>query len=427
MTKNKIEENAIIDRLVSTIPGGAHVHTKSYDSYPVTAPKITSHGKGAYLFDQNGNKFLDYGMALRSVTIGYGEKSINEAAIKQINNGNTSSFPTLIELEAAERLVSLIDSADMAKFIKDGSSATTAAVKLARAYTGRKIVARCKEQPFFSYDDWFIGTTSNNAGCLDETVNYTKLFEYNNIQSLEKIISQYSNQVACVILEPATYLMEPTNDFLSKVRLLCDKKNIVLIFDEIITGFRWSIKGAQHYYNVEPDLTAFGKGMANGFSLSALVGKKELMDLGSIGVENRVFLLSSTHGAEMCSLGAFVATMDFYEKNDVVSHLKEYGSKLIHMMNEVSSYHDLADFFIVDGLPWLPRYTTNNLDGQRDSDLTMLFQQEMARHKVLMRNIIICYRHGERELELTRDALDKSLVVYKKALDNGVSRYLEKI
>ena len=425
--QNKIQENKIIDRLVGVIPGGAHVHTKSYDSYPTTAPKITSRGKGTYLFDQNGNKFLDYGMALRSVTIGYGEKSINEAAIKQINNGNTSSFPTLIELEAAERLVSLIDSANMAKFIKDGSSATTAAVKLARAYTGRKIVARCKEQPFFSYDDWFIGTTSNNAGCLDETVNCTKSFKYNNIQSLEKLISQYSGQISCVILEPATYLLEPKDGFLDKVRALCTKHNIVLIFDEMVTGFRWDIKGAQYYYNVEPDLTTFGKGMANGFSLSALVGKKDLMELGSIGVENRVFLLSSTHGAEMSSLGAFVATMDFYEKNNVTAYLKEYGIKLINMMNDVSSSHELSDFVVFDGFPWLPRYSTNNIDGERDPDFTMLFQQEMARHKVLMRNIIISYRHGEKELELTCDALDKSLSIYKKALNNGVSRYLEKI
>ena len=365
-------------------------------------------------------------MALRSVTIGYGEESINKSAIKQIDNGNTSSFPTLIELEDAERLVDIIDSADMVKFTKDGSSATTAAVKLARAYTDRKIVARCKDQPFFSYDDWFIGTTHNDAGCLDETVSYTKLFKYNDISSLESLVLEYPDQISCVILEPATYLLEPKNGFLEKIRNICTKNNIVLIFDEIITGFRWDIKGAQYYYNVKPDLTTFGKGMANGFSLSALAGKKELMNLGSIGVKNRVFLLSSTHGAEMSSLGAFVATMNFYEKNNVISNIKEYGTKLINMMNEVSSHHRLSDFFIVDGLPWLPRYTTNNLDGQRDSDMTMLFQQEMARHKVLMRNIIISYRHSEKELEVTRDALDKSLFVYKRALEDGVSKYLEK-
>ena len=138
-----------LDRLLKAIPGGAHVHSKGYDSYPSTAPKITFKGKGAYLYDENNNKYLDYGMALRSVTIGYSEEDIDNAVMQQIINGNTSSFPTLIELEAAERLISYIDSVDMVKFTKDGSTATTAAVKLARAYTGRSIVARCADQPFF--------------------------------------------------------------------------------------------------------------------------------------------------------------------------------------------------------------------------------------------------------------------------------------
>ena len=428
------------------IPGGAHTYSRGKDQFPSNAPAIATSGNGAYLFGADGKKYLDYSMGLRSVTIGYNTKDINNGAIKEIKNGNNLSKPSIIELKAAKTFVNLIPGAEMVKFAKHGSSVTTAAVKLARSYTKKEIICFPKEQPFFSFDDWFIGSTKVKRGVLKKASKFSKVFRYNDISSLLKIFKKYPNNIAGVILEPATTLTPCFNNcqsysfknnckscnfnkknFLKLVRALCDKYKSLLILDEMITGFRWSIKGAQDYFNVKPDLSTFGKGMANGFSLSALVGKKELMDLGSIGVENRVFLLSSTHGAEMCSLGAFVATMDFYEKNDVVSHLKEYGSKLIHMMNEVSSYHELADFFIVDGLPWLPRYTTNNLDGQRDSDLTMLFQQEMARHKVLMRNIIICYRHGERELELTRDALDKSLVVYKKALDNGVSRYLEKI
>ena len=414
-----------LDRLLKAIPGGAHVHSKGYDSYPSTAPKITFKGKGAYLYDENNNKYLDYGMALRSVTIGYSEEDIDNAVMQQIINGNTSSFPTLIELEAAERLISYIDSVDMVKFTKDGSTATTAAVKLARAYTGRSIVARCADQPFFSYDDWFIGTTDNNAGCLQETVNMTKLFEYNNINSLKNLISEHYNKIACVIMEPATYLMEPQDNYLSKVRDLCDKNDIVLIFDEIITGFRWHMKGAQYYYKVQPDLCTFGKAMANGYSLSALGGRRELMDLGSIGAKDRVFLLSSTHGAEMSSLGAFIATMNFFEEHDVISHLKDYGEKLILMMNELILAHDLSHSLVIDGLPWLPRYTTIGLNGKRDPDLTLLFQQEMARHGVLMRNIIICYRHSANELEMTRNAFEKTLIVYKKALENGVSQYLE--
>lgn len=401
-------------RLLSVIPGGAHVHTKGPDQFPSNAPKITSRGAGVYLYDHEGNKFLDYGMALRSVIIGYGEESINQGAINQINNGNTSTFPSMIELEAAERLRDLIDSVDMVKFCKDGSTATTAAVKLARAYTGRKIILRCSEQPFFSYNDWFIGTTRWKNGCLPEDYQYTKLFGYNDIQSVETLIQEYPDQIACVILEPALSIMEPEGQFLSSLRELCNKNGIIFILDEMITGFRWHLKGAQHYYGVSPDLCTFGKAMANGFSVSALAGRRELMEMGDVSHPDKVFLLSTTHGAEMSSLGAFIATLDFLEGRNVLSHVWQYGEALIKAMNDIATDIGISQGFRATGLGCLPYFQTFNKKGLWDATLNGVFQREMVNHGVIMRNIAIAYRHGEKELELTKSAVRESLIIYQQ-------------
>jgi glutamate-1-semialdehyde 2,1-aminomutase len=183
-------------RLLRAIPGGAHTYSRGYDQYPANAPEILERGKGAYVFDANGKRYLDYGMALRAVNVGYAEEEIDEAAIRQIRNGNNLTRASVIELEAAELLVSLIDSVEMVKFTKNGSTSVSAAVKLARAYTGREIVARCVEHPFFSYDDWFIGSTPITRGIPRETIANTKLFHYNDIASLEALVEQHPQQIA---------------------------------------------------------------------------------------------------------------------------------------------------------------------------------------------------------------------------------------
>src|SRR3972149_4853472 len=168
-------------RLLKAIPGGAHTYSRGYDQYPGNAPQILACGKGSYVYDPEGNRYLDYGMALRAVNIGYAEDQIDAAAIEQIKNGNNPTRPSNIELEAAELMIEIIDSIDMVKFTKNGSTSVSAAVKLARAYTGRELVARCAEHPFFSYDDWFIGSTPVTRGIPQETIRQTRHFRYNDI------------------------------------------------------------------------------------------------------------------------------------------------------------------------------------------------------------------------------------------------------
>lgn len=414
------------ERLLKAIPGGAHTYSRGYDQYPSNAPQILTRGKGAYIYDPAGNKYLDYGMALRAVNLGYAEDEIDAAAIEQIKNGNNLTRPSVIELEAAELFVDLIDSVDMVKFTKNGSTAVSAAVKLSRAYTGRELVARCAEQPFFSYDDWFIGSTPLTRGIPKETIEKTKMFSYNDIASLEALIARYPGQFACVVLEPAA-TEEPKDGFLQRVQELCREHGIVFVLDEMITGFRWHMKGAQHLYGVTPDLCTFGKAMANGFAVACVAGKREIMELGSIEFEGRerVFLLSTTHGAEMCGLGAFVATTRFMQQHNVVEHLWDYGRKLTAMMQSKAEEHGISNNFKVGGIPCSPYYLTLDASGAGSLPLRTLFSQEMIRNGVLMPWIALSYRHGAEELAFTERAIDQTFAVYRKALDEGVDKYLQ--
>ena len=413
------------ERLLKAIPGGAHTYSRGYDQYPANAPQILDNGKGAYVFEPDGTKYLDYGMALRAVNLGYAEDEIDEAAFQQIRKGNNLTRPSMIELEAAELMVDLIDSVDMVKFTKNGSTAVSAAVKLSRAFTGRELVARCAEQPFFSYDDWFIGSTPLTRGIPQETIEKTKMFCYNDIASLETLIAQYPGQFACVVLEPAA-TEEPKDGYLQKVQALCRANGIVFVLDEMITGFRWHMKGAQHVYGVTPDLCTFGKAMANGFAVACVAGKREIMELGSIEFEGRerVFFLSTTHGAEMCGLGAFVATVKFMQKYNVVEYLWDFGRKLTVLMQLKAEEHGIGQHFKVCGIPCSPYYLTLDETGNNSLGFRTLFSQEMIRSGVLMPWMALSYRHGEAELNATERALDATFAIYRKALEDGVQKYL---
>lgn len=414
------------ERLLKAIPGGAHTYSRGFDQYPANAPQILKRGKGAYIYDADDRKYLDYGMALRAVNIGYAEDEIDEAAIAQIRNGNNLTRPSMIELEAAELLIGLIDSVDMVKFTKNGSTSVSAAVKLARAFTGRDLVARCADHPFFSYDDWFIGSTPITRGIPQETIEKTRQFRFNDIGSLESLLESAPGQFACVVLEPSA-TEEPRDNFLAQVHDLSRKHGGVFILDEMITGFRWHMKGAQHLYGVTPDLCTFGKAMANGYSVSCVAGRREIMELGSIEREGqeRMFLLSTTHGAEMNGLGAFVATVNYMQRNNVVEHLWSYGRKLMDLMNQKAEQAGLREHFVTGGVPCSPWFATLGNDKQPSLPLRTLFLQEMVKQGVLMPWIALSHRHGEAELETSASALDAALPVLRKAMDEGIENYLE--
>jgi len=431
------------ERLHNVIPGGAHTYSRGDDQFPYNAPEILEKGTGAYVFSPDGTKYLDYGMGLRSVNIGYGNIEIADACYEEIIKGNNLTRASTTELRAAELLVELIPSVEMVKFAKHGSTVTTAAVKLARAYTNRKYIAVPVEQPFFSFDDWFIGSTVMNKGTLEEVSNFTIKFHYNDIDSLNNLFKEYDGQIACVIMEAATTLSPcdlscdknnycsdcPNNktNFLHQVQNVCKKNATIFILDEMITGFRWHLQGAQTFYNIEPDLCTFGKAMANGQAVAALGGKAAIMRLGSIlnEGEERVFLTSTTHGAEMSALGAFIKTVEIMKRDKIVEHYWSYGEQLMEGMNQISEKLGIRKYFYVEGFPCSPNYITKDNAGKVSLLFRTLFAQSMLDKNILMPYIAISYAHQTKELDATLKAVEYSLKIYKNALEGEINTYLK--
>ncbi len=408
----------------SLIPGGCHTYAKGDDQYPEFMPVYIDRGKGCRVWDIDGNEYIEYGNGLRSVTLGHAFEPVVKAAYEQILKGNNYGRPSIIELEYAEEFLSVIDGADMVKFGKNGSDATTAALKLSRAYTGKDMVAICEDHPFFSADDWFMGTTPMDAGIPKQIKELTVGFRYNNLESLEQLFIQYPDRIACVILEPEKY-DPPENKFLHKVKEITHKHGAVFILDEMITGFRWHIGGAQKKYNIVPDLSTFGKGIANGFSLSALAGKREIMELGGFPKnKERVFLMSLTHGAENHSIAAALATLKYYKKNDVIERLYEQGDKLKNGIMKVVRELDLQDYFNVIGQPCSLVYHTKDHNFQHSQPYRTLFLQETMKRGLLMPSLILSYSHSDKDIEETVIKISEALMVYKKALNEGIDKYL---
>ena len=418
------ESRRLREKAHRLIPGGAHTYAKGDDQYPEDAPGFIVRGAGSHVWDVDGNEFIEYGAGLRSVTLGHGYPAVVEAAARAMRDGTNFVRPARMELELAEKVLALLPGADMVKFAKNGSDATSGAVKLARAYTGRDRVAICVEQPFFSVDDWFIGSTAMDAGIPKAISALVHKFHYNDLASLEKLFAEQPGRIACVVMEAATWL-EPKEGFLQGAIDLCHSQGAVFVLDEMITGFRWNLGGAQAHYGIRPDLSTFGKGIANGFSVSALAGRRELMELGGLQTEReRVFLLSTTHGAETHALAAALATLTVYEEQDVVGHLKRTGEALRSGIAHVAEQLGVDKRVQALGHPANLVYTTRDQEGNPSQPFRTLFLQETIRRGLLMPSLVVNFSHREEEVRRTVDAIGEALAVYRKALDEGVEKYL---
>lgn len=406
------------------IPAGAHTYSRTDEVFPANAPRVIERSKGVYTWDVDGNKYIDYGMACRSVTVGYDYDRISEAAIRQIHNGNTAIKASKVEVDAAEAMCGLFPWVDMIKFAKNGSTVTTAATKLARAYTGKKYIARCKEHSFFSYDDWFIGDTVMDAGIPAEIQSLTLQFSFNDLESVKKLFEQYKGEIAALIMEPCD-AEEPIDNFLQEVGELCKKYGVVYILDEMITGFRWDLQGACKYYGVEPDLVTFGKGMANGFSVAALGGKREIMDMGGLTPgKERVFLISTTHGAEMSGLGALLETIDVYKEFKVTDHIWKMGRKLVGGLNDIAAEYGLRDYFYITGAACSPNFVICDKEKKPSFKYRTVFIQEMIKQSILMPYIAIAFEHTDKEVDMTLIAARNAMKAYSDALNGNVDDFI---
>jgi glutamate-1-semialdehyde 2,1-aminomutase len=412
------------ERAHELIPGGAHTYAKGDDQYPELAPTFIARGKGCRVWDVDDNEFIEYGMGLRAVTLGHAYEEVVDAAHAQMLLGTNYTRPAAVEVECADALLELVPRADMVKFCKDGSTANTAAVTLARAYTGRDLVALCADHPFFSYNDWFIGTTPMRAGIPQAIQDLTVTFRYNDFESVESLFEANPDRIACVVLE-AERTEEPRDGFLHKLQELCRRNGALFVLDEMITGFRWHLGGAQELYDLTPDLSTFGKAMANGFALSALVGKREIMERGGLrDVGERVFLLSTTHGAETHALAAAIATMRVYRERSVVEALRAKGERLRAGLESVAVEHGVDEHFQVIGHPANLVYATRDHEGRPSQEFRTLFLQETIERGLLLPSLVVSFSHGEEEIDRTIEGVGDALAVYAKALEDGIAKHL---
>jgi glutamate-1-semialdehyde 2,1-aminomutase len=419
MTKSfskSVEANA---RLHEVIPGGAHTYAKGEDQYPLEMAPVISHGRGSHVWDLDGNEYIEYGSGLRAVSLGHAHPKVLEAVRRELDRGSNFVRPSIVELEAAERFLASVPTADMVKFAKNGSDATTAAVKLARAVTGRPLIAICADHAFFSIDDWFIARTPMSAGIPEEIGGLTVGFPYGDLAATEELLIRHEGEIACLVLEAATQ-QDPPAGYLEGLRDLAHRYGALLIFDEMITGFRFSAAGAQGLYGVTPDLSTFGKALGNGFAVSALAGRRELMERGGLRDSNeRVFLLSTTHGAETHSLAAAIAVMDVYAEEGISAQLHELGNKLAAGVREVAAAAGVGDHVVVRGRP------SNLVFGTLDENLApsqpyrTLFLRELILGGVIGPSFVVSSALTDADIAHTVEAVAQACIVYRKALDAG--------
>jgi len=429
---NITNSNKLYKKAIKIIPGGSQTFSKGPSQFTNNfAPKYLKRGKGCKVWDEDNNKFIDYVMGCQPLILGYADKDINKAVNNQLKNGSTFSLMNKLEIEVAELLVKNIPSAEMVRFGKNGGDATTIAIKIARAVTGKNKIAFCG---YHGWHDWFIASTDKSDGIPKFNKNLIHSFEYNNIESLRKVFENNKNEISCVIMEPIT-VPEPKcftkscknnlckinkicrNNFLHKVKEICKKNNALLIFDEVVTGFRYSIGGAQEYYNVTPDLTALAKGISNGIPLSAIVGKKEYMSL--LGKD--VFF-SFTYGGECLGLAAAKACINKLIKKKVPDHLKIIGSLFQNKLNKIINAYDMGSILSCDGHPCRSILTIKDYKNFSNLEIKTFIQQELFRRGILWAAYhSLSYAHKKNDIIKTLKAFDETLEKLSRIIKNKSS------
>jgi glutamate-1-semialdehyde 2,1-aminomutase len=412
--KFKIDRsNEIYRRAEKIIPAGTQTFSKGVNQFVTGfAPKYLQRGKGAYVWDADGNKFLDYVMGCHPIILGYADQDINSAVIEQLELGSTFSLANELEVDVTELLIETVPCAEAARFGKNGADATTVAVRVARAVTERDHIAYCG---YHGWHDWYIANTDLNSGIPKFNEQLAHSFTYNNLDSLEQIFKQNKGKVACVIMEPLTVL-EPEDNFLHKVKEMAHHHGALLIFDEIITGFRFSLGGAQELTGVTPDLAAFAKAISNGIPLSAIVGKKEYMfALGKT-------FFSFTYGGDCIGLSAAKACIPKIRREKVPDHLNEVGSLLKDNFNKLSDQYGLTEF---TGCVGYPCRTVVTFDGQGRFDsleMKSYFQQELLRRGILWAGYhALSFSHQREDIEMTLNAFEDVMKLFKKIVDDSQS------
>tara|TARA_B100001013_G_C24612481_1_gene443778 strand:- start:163 stop:1485 length:1323 start_codon:yes stop_codon:yes gene_type:complete len=424
--KNFKNSNLYRKKIHNYIVAGSHTYSKGDDQFPLLSPAAISYGKGSSIWDIDGNKYIDCTLGLGSISIGHASSTIVKAVIKEAKKGVNFQRPSKIELDVAKEFLSILPNMDLIKFAKNGSSVTTAAVKLSRSYTGKDIVAFPKDHPFYSFDDWFICAKEINSGIPRDIKKFSVTYDSRDPDSLNNIFKKYKNKIACVITE-AENLVPISKDYILEIEKITKKNKAVFIIDEMLSGFRSDFPGSYTKFKLNPDLTTWGKAIGNGFSFCALAGKKKIMELGGIKQisKPRVFLLSSTHGAETIGLAAGKAVIKIYKEKNVIGHNKKIIKKLYSSITETINKFYLYDYIKVHYSDW--RIYIEFLDNKKEISniFKTLFMQEMIKNGVLFQSLFLpCYSHTFSDIKKISLAFKRSCQVYKFALERGINQFL---
>ncbi len=404
------------------IPGGCHTYSKGDDQWPLCAPKCIKRGRGAYVWDADEIRYVDWCMGLTSVAFGHANEEINNAAKKAMDNGHNFQRPSVIEACAAERFIEFQkDRGEMVKFAKNGSTVTDAAVRLARAYTGRRLVAICGDHPFFGYGDFFIGAQPCHAGIPDEVRNLTLKFTYNNLHSIRSLFAEHPGEIACLIMEP-TKFQRPESQFLQNVLTECHRNGALLVFDEMVTGLKFHKQGASKHYNAKADLYTWGKSIANGHSVAAITGRRDVMELGSLDYnQRRVFFCSSTHGAEIPQLAAMMKVLDIVESDpEIFDRNWKKGAELRRELGALVQVHGLDQHlgFIGEDCFFSVKFCSNG--GPAPNIAKTFLLQELIKEGQLFQGIFFpTVAHDSEIIEATVAAWEKVLPVYRQFIEQG--------
>lgn len=401
----------MLKRALKSIPLGTQTFSKSKTQYPFgVSPFYIQKAKGSRVWDVDGNEYIDFISSLGAISLGYNDPDVMNAVKAQLEEGTLFSLPHPIEVLAAEKMIELIPCAEMVRFGKNGSDATAGAVRVARGYTKRDYVVVCG---YHGWQDWYIGSTPRNLGVPEATQELTLKFEYNNIESLEKLFKKYPDKISCVIMEPMNF-EHPKEGFLQAVKALCYKNGALLIFDETVTGFRYSLGGAQELFNVTPDLATFGKGMANGYPISAVVGRADVMKL-----MEEVFF-SFTFGGETLSLAASLATMTKMQNEPVIDTIKKSGQKLLDGINKIINHNELSDIFQIGGQPTWTILSMKDTEKYCSWTIKTLYMQEMLKRGILtLGGHETTYAHTDADIDSLLKAYSDVMPILKDAIKNN--------
>jgi glutamate-1-semialdehyde 2,1-aminomutase len=411
MSQRYAKSEQLLERALKTIPLGSQTFTKSKTQFPYgVSPYFIERGEKARVWDIDGNEYLDFMNALLSVSIGYADKEINEAVKAQIDKGVSFSLSNKLEVEVSELLTQMVPCAEMVRFGKNGTDATSAAIRLARAYTNKEMVLVCG---YHGWQDWYIGSTTRNLGVPESTRQLTKTFQYNNILSLEVLLKEYSGQVAAVIMEPMN-VEYPQDGFLDKVRQLTIDNDVVLIFDETITGCRFSKGGAQELFSVTPDLATFGKGLANGFPLSAVMGKKEIMLL----IEDIFY--SGTFAGETVSLAAAKVVLQRIDKENIPAYFEKIGNHLLAELEELITKHQLQDTLSTAGHPSWSFLLFKETSGLSSFEIKSYYLQEVFKRGIItLGTHNLSYAHTIEDVDQLNNVYDEVFALIREKITDG--------